>query len=173
MKPYHKAPEPRPCFCCGKPTYNRTNLTVKPDKHRPKRKQIAVCSLKCEYSIREVEPQIDFAMLKKIGRLRKHTRKRLRNRNNKMEEIPQLPLIKLLLRYSRCEYCDEPIKRGDATFDHIEPLSKEGGHKLSNIAIACSTCNSLKGSSLRELMEHGHSLHFAKLREKRLASQVI
>lgn len=43
----------------------------------------------------------------------------------------------------RCAYCGE---KKPLTRDHIIPLSKGGGHTLSNIVPACRSCNSKKGT---------------------------
>ena len=44
-----------------------------------------------------------------------------------------------------CEYCRTSC---ESTYhiDHIEPLSKEGKHELSNLAISCPTCNMTKSN---------------------------
>lgn len=44
-----------------------------------------------------------------------------------------------------CFYCGMEVPTGEATVDHIEPLSAGGRGTLQNLAIACKPCNSLKG----------------------------
>lgn len=45
----------------------------------------------------------------------------------------------------RCYYCGKR-RKGKLTKDHIQALSKSGGHTLHNIIGACSSCNSRKGT---------------------------
>ena len=50
----------------------------------------------------------------------------------------------------RCYICGEFIEKEHRHIDHIIPLSKGGPHRLSNLAIACDTCNMRKGSKMPE-----------------------
>jgi 5-methylcytosine-specific restriction endonuclease McrA len=45
-----------------------------------------------------------------------------------------------------CEYCFSPEKYSNSTFEieHIHPLSKNGKTILSNLALACPSCNKFK-----------------------------
>lgn len=43
----------------------------------------------------------------------------------------------------RCAYCGKR-RKGHLTQDHITPLSKCGGHTLTNVVPACGPCNSTK-----------------------------
>jgi 5-methylcytosine-specific restriction endonuclease McrA len=47
---------------------------------------------------------------------------------------------KIILENSQytCHYCNAPAN----TADHIIPVSKGGGHELSNLLPACTKCNS-------------------------------
>lgn len=45
----------------------------------------------------------------------------------------------------RCAYCSKPLKKLDATLDHIVPKFLGGTNHRDNIALACSTCNGRKG----------------------------
>jgi len=60
----------------------------------------------------------------------------------------------LLLKYShKCVYCEG--KKGDPVLeiDHVIPTSRGGSDKISNLVIACKTCNQQKGS--RTAKEYG------------------
>lgn len=46
----------------------------------------------------------------------------------------------------RCAYCREPIRRTEATGDHVDPLSGGGPTRRDNIKAACESCNKSKGS---------------------------
>ncbi len=47
-----------------------------------------------------------------------------------------------------CEYCGEPISTriGNWTQDHVVPISRGGSDAIDNLALACSLCNSSKGT---------------------------
>jgi 5-methylcytosine-specific restriction endonuclease McrA len=45
-----------------------------------------------------------------------------------------------------CAYCAAPIKGKSKTLDHLEPVSRGGGHTAANVLICCKPCNSAKGS---------------------------
>jgi len=45
----------------------------------------------------------------------------------------------------RCVYCHQEKK---LTLDHVIPLSKGGRHMMSNVVLACLSCNSSKGARL-------------------------
>jgi 5-methylcytosine-specific restriction endonuclease McrA len=46
----------------------------------------------------------------------------------------------------RCHYCGKGLTRQTATGDHRNPISRGGKNKQRNIVIACTDCNSRKGS---------------------------
>jgi 5-methylcytosine-specific restriction endonuclease McrA len=45
----------------------------------------------------------------------------------------------------RCFYCDRLLSRTKKTRDHLQPKSRSGSNKPSNIVSACRQCNNLKG----------------------------
>jgi len=48
---------------------------------------------------------------------------------------------------NKCYYCGCKLTRKSATADHVIPLSKINRiHSVTNIVVACDTCNSKKGS---------------------------
>lgn len=58
--------------------------------------------------------------------------------------IKNSELVSLLLAADgKCSYCGSFAR---LSFDHKVPLSKGGEHSIENIAIACVSCNSRKGS---------------------------
>lgn len=48
-----------------------------------------------------------------------------------------------------CGICGEPVAVGDATLDHIVPISLGGSHEPSNVRLAHSLCNSRRGDGIR------------------------
>ncbi len=40
-----------------------------------------------------------------------------------------------------CWVCGEPVAAGDATLEHIKPLSEGGSSHLENLAISHGSCN--------------------------------
>ena len=47
-----------------------------------------------------------------------------------------------------CQYCAEPFKANDLTFDHVIPRSKGGRTSWDNIVAACQDCNTIKGNRM-------------------------
>ncbi len=53
-------------------------------------------------------------------------------------------------KHKPCAYCGKRLTLSTATFDHVKALSQGGYDKTRNGAIACSACNSRKGSMGRD-----------------------
>ncbi len=47
-----------------------------------------------------------------------------------------------------CMYCGERLNLSTITIDHVVPISKSGPHNWHNVAAACKSCNSKKGSKM-------------------------
>lgn len=47
-----------------------------------------------------------------------------------------------------CCYCKKFVEREDRHMEHIHPLSRGGKHTITNIRMACVTCNLSKGNML-------------------------
>lgn len=47
-----------------------------------------------------------------------------------------------------CYYCGVKLNCGNATFDHIIPLSKGGADTFANLVWCCKKCNKRKGSKM-------------------------
>lgn len=47
-----------------------------------------------------------------------------------------------------CYLCGRETDRDDRTLDHVVPLTRGGGHTLSNVRVAHRRCNSKKGARL-------------------------
>ena len=48
----------------------------------------------------------------------------------------------------RCRWCDELLTPRECQVDHVIPIARGGVHALSNLVVACATCNRSKGASL-------------------------
>lgn len=48
-----------------------------------------------------------------------------------------------------CGICGKPVETGDATLDHIVPISLGGSDEPSNVRLAHSLCNSRRGDGIR------------------------
>lgn len=57
--------------------------------------------------------------------------------------------------HHRCEYCQAPEQVFNFPFEveHIIPISKQGSNEMSNLALACRSCNLRKGDRIK-----GHDL---------------
>lgn len=51
-------------------------------------------------------------------------------------------------KHVRCYFCKERVAGSKVHFDHIVPLSKGGGHTISNLCAACPRCNLTKQAKL-------------------------
>ena len=61
--------------------------------------------------------------------------------------VPEREWIKILSRFNySCYYCSEQNIK--LTMDHIVPISRGGAHSIGNVAPACGSCNSSKGTKL-------------------------
>jgi 5-methylcytosine-specific restriction endonuclease McrA len=59
----------------------------------------------------------------------------------------------LLRRQNKCHICGRRFSKiNPPTLDHIIPLSRGGPHDVTNIALACGSCNSAKGPRLTHLL---------------------
>lgn len=48
--------------------------------------------------------------------------------------------------HSTCHLCGHHVDRADIHIDHDIPLSRGGTHTRTNVHVACSTCNTRKGT---------------------------
>jgi 5-methylcytosine-specific restriction endonuclease McrA len=66
--------------------------------------------------------------------------------------------------------CEDGKPISKATIEHIVPLTHGGGDDIKNLAIACESCNNLKGRTL-DIKKRGHpqlEKVIASLQEKRI-----
>ncbi len=45
----------------------------------------------------------------------------------------------------RCQYCRAPLKKKEATIDHVNPRARGGHSDYTNVVVACEGCNKAKG----------------------------
>lgn len=50
----------------------------------------------------------------------------------------------------RCQYCGDPFRSDELTFDHVVPQAQGGGKSWTNIVSACYPCNRRKGNRTPE-----------------------
>lgn len=54
-----------------------------------------------------------------------------------------------------CHYCEEFVDSSERTVDHVIPLSRGGTHSVSNLVMACGSCNySKQGRTPEEFLEY-------------------
>ena len=73
----------------------------------------------------------------------------LEKRQIKAIRIGKVAAARTSERGLRCEYCHSRIAPGEATADHIKPISGGGLTLAENIALCCALCNRAKGSMSR------------------------
>lgn len=61
------------------------------------------------------------------------------------ERAHQLDVLWNGRRTAPCHYCDKPMRRHQATLDHIHTVAEGGGNESSNLLLACLTCNGRRG----------------------------
>ena len=84
-----------------------------------------------------------------------YSRNRNAFRRAKREQGDVTPesLQRFLDSQSKCCYCHKPFNsKRKKTVDHVIPISKGGLHMMSNLAIACLSCNSSKNNRLIRLI---------------------
>lgn len=85
-------------------------------------------------------------------------------------------VIQLLRASPCCRWCRMPVGYGDVSLDHVLPISRNGRHVLSNLAVICTRCNSLKGcltgsefEALLQLLDRLHPIARQDLERRLLA----
>jgi len=82
------------------------------------------------------------------GLLRMHERRVAKDGKVTPDQVRELKA-----RQKKCYYCkrlfNDTLK---STLDHVIPLNKGGQHDISNIVLACKSCNSKKGDRLTRLI---------------------
>lgn len=58
----------------------------------------------------------------------------------------------------KCYYCHQDVKWGKHHVDHVVPLSRGGSNDISNLVIACASCNLSKSDKLPHEWEKGGRL---------------
>ncbi|MGB3207842.1 MAG: HNH endonuclease [Crinalium sp.] len=49
---------------------------------------------------------------------------------------------------NHCCWCDKQMTKSERTIEHLVPKSLGGSNTISNLRLACFTCNNLRGNSL-------------------------
>jgi 5-methylcytosine-specific restriction endonuclease McrA len=47
-----------------------------------------------------------------------------------------------------CCWCGKQMKKSERTIEHLIPKSRGGSNNISNLRLACFTCNNSRGNSL-------------------------
>lgn len=50
----------------------------------------------------------------------------------------------------KCAICGSPVKFKKMTIDHKKPLSQGGTNEISNLQLACHSCNRLKNNFMED-----------------------
>lgn len=77
----------------------------------------------------------------------------LRRAQTKTGDVTTAQLRELSERQAHCAYCKRKFTaKLLATIDHVIPVSKGGLHTISNIVLACKSCNSRKNGTITHLI---------------------
>lgn len=83
------------------------------------------------------------------GRIYNRNRSAFRRAARKESDVSPEKLQRFLDSQSKCCYCKRPFNsKRKKTVDHVIPISKGGLHMMSNLAVACLSCNSSKNNKL-------------------------
>ncbi|HEY9296586.1 HNH endonuclease [Microcoleus sp. MOSTC5] len=63
------------------------------------------------------------------------------SRRNKRRQL-------LELYGNRCHWCNKSMQKSERTIEHLLPKSRGGSNALSNLRLACFSCNNSRGNSL-------------------------
>ncbi len=72
-------------------------------------------------------------------------RRRAAKRNNGNNDLTAKQIVELFDKQKNCEYCDA---EGNLTIDHVIPISKGGQNTLTNVVLACMSCNNSKRAKI-------------------------
>ena len=88
------------------------------------------------------------------GRLVKKNISNKRRAKYKDGDVTNTQLRSLYKTEKNCYWCNCELEENNTHLDHFFPLSKGGKHTVSNLVLACSSCNLSKGAK--------HPIDFAK-----------
>ncbi|MEG4170087.1 MULTISPECIES: HNH endonuclease [unclassified Microcoleus] len=63
------------------------------------------------------------------------------SRRNKRRQLLQL-------YGNHCYWCNKSMQKSERTIEHLLPKSRGGSNALSNLRLACFSCNNSRGNSL-------------------------
>lgn len=86
-----------------------------------------------------------------IYRAARH-RRRAKIRSNPDNDLTSDEIKLLMANYDFCIYCNE---KSDLSIDHIIPIARGGANTLSNLVVACGSCNSRKRTKDAEEFLYG------------------
>lgn len=70
------------------------------------------------------------------------------NRRAKIENLSDGTVtpdfVKSIYQQENCYYCNSFVEENKRTLEHKQPLNKDGKHSVTNIVMACFSCNSTK-----------------------------
>ncbi|WP_333428219.1 HNH endonuclease [Microcoleus sp. F4-D5] len=75
------------------------------------------------------------------------------SRRNKRRQLLQL-------YGNRCHWCNKSMQKSERTIEHLLPKSRGGSNALSNLRLACFSCNNSRGNSL--FPPPGKNLHISR-----------
>jgi len=80
------------------------------------------------------------------GRVSERNMKHKRRTLTKQGDVTTEQLLTLKNTAKTCFYCDCDLTIVKAHIDHLVPLARGGEHTISNLVMACATCNTRKGA---------------------------
>lgn len=87
------------------------------------------------------------------GRLYNRNSQAIRRSKSKQGDVTTAWLEQFMASQTKCFYCKKPFNSNrKKTVDHVIPLDKGGEHIMTNLVIACQSCNSSKGNRITMLL---------------------
>lgn len=121
------------------------------EKHRDHLKALRDAWGKKNHAKRKAQQRRFYSSPK--GKLYARNSQAIRRSKSKQGDVTTAWLDQFLSSQTKCFYCKKSFNsRRKKTIDHVIPLDKGGEHVMTNLVIACQSCNSKKSNRIVMLL---------------------